>query len=165
MKIIHLKHLDHANLKTIPKHHMNRGESKVFNHQLALATRERRRDEVPRLLLQEHSKICSKTPSKVAPDLVPKLHKSLQAKRDRKEAKREEKRIFISTIQTLGLISTTKSKQLIFHPWMYLIQPKRRENPKHTRRNPIKTQITNPNRHRNPTGNVLVSRLVAPSVD
>jgi len=143
VKIIYLNHLDYANLKINPKHHMNRGESKVPNHQLALATRGRRRDEVPRPLLQ------------------PQPPNPMREKK----AKREEKRIFISTIQTLGLISTTKSKQLIFHPWMYLIQPKRRENPKHTRRNPIKTQITNPNRHRNPTGNVLVSRLVAPSVD
>ena len=140
---------------------MNRGESKVPNHQLALATRGRRRDEVPRPLIHALLQDRCKTPSKVAPDLVPKLHKSLQAKRARKEAKREEKRIFLSTIQTLGLISTTKIKQMILHPWMYIIQPKRRENPKHTRRNPIKTQITNPNRQRNPTGNALV----APSVD
>jgi len=117
VKIIHLKHLDYANLKINPKHHMNRGESKVPNHQLALATRGRRRDEVPRPLIHALLQDRCKTPSKVAPDLVPKLHKSLQAKRDRKEAKREEKRIFISTIQTLGLISTTKSKTIDSPPF------------------------------------------------
>ena len=50
---------------------------------------------------------------------------------------------------------------------MYLIQPKGREKPNNTRRNPIKTQITNPTRHRNPIENTqdqstggLTSRLV-----
>ena len=80
MKIIYLNHLDYANLKINPKHHMNKGESKVPNHQLALATRGRRRDEVPRPLIHALLQDRCKTPSKVAPDLVPKLHKSLQAK-------------------------------------------------------------------------------------
>jgi hypothetical protein len=90
---------------------------------------------------------------------------SLQTKQDRKEARGEMRGYLYPRSLTLTLISPHKSSQTILHPWICYIQPKSREKPNNPRRNPIETQIKNPNRIRKLQENAQISRLIGQSVD